>query len=80
MINEETNLEWDDDVLQPAEVAATDSGKAQHAGIEIPIGHVLIVALDANGAEIPGSEFFYPERTYPRFYSDDTRFLIKKKL
>ena len=80
MINEETTVTGDDEVLHPVEIVATDSGKAQHADIEIPKGHVLIVGLDANGEEIAGSAFFYPERTYPRFYGDETKFLIKKKL
>ncbi|WP_276135019.1 hypothetical protein [Polluticoccus soli] len=81
MINEETNLTGgEDEVLLPLETAATNSEKAQQPAVEIPIGHVLIIALDGNGAEIPGSEFFYPERSYQRFYADESKFNVKKKL
>lgn len=80
MINQETNLSGgEDEVLLPVQTTATDSEKAQQPAVEIPIGHVLITALDANGVEIPGSGFFYPERSYQRFYADETRFSIKKK-
>lgn len=68
------------DILQPVSIAITGSPKTQQPGIAIPAGHVLIVALHADGTEKEGSEFFYPEKSYSRFYGDETKFRIKKKV
>ena len=67
-------------VLLPDEITITDSHKAQLPGIDSPYGHVLVVALKPDGTEIEGSEFFYPERSYQRFYGDKAKFGVKKKL
>lgn len=66
--------------IAPISIAETSSPKAQQPEVEIPMGHVLIVALDANGEEIAGSAFFYPEKTYKRFYSNEAKFSVKKKV
>jgi hypothetical protein len=67
-------------VLQPDEITITESNKAQLPEIDIPFGHVLVAALRPDGTEMAGSEFFYPEKTYQRFYGDPARFSVKKKL
>jgi hypothetical protein len=66
--------------IAPISISETTSPKAQLPEVEIPAGHVLIVALDANGEEVAGSGFFYPEKTYKRFYSNETKFSVKKKV
>jgi hypothetical protein len=66
--------------IAPISISETSSPKAQLPEVEIPAGHVLIVALDTNGEEITGSGFFYPEKTYKRFYSNETKFSVKKKV
>jgi hypothetical protein len=77
---EEPNQPQEEELLQPVEIIVTSSPKAQPVDIEVPPGHVLIIALHQDGTEIAGSEFFYPEKTYRRYYSDEAKFLVKKKL
>jgi hypothetical protein len=76
-MHEESDLQ-EEVLLQPVEITVTSSPKAQPADIEIPPGHVLIIALHPDGTEIAGSEFFYPEKTYRRYYGDEAKFLVKK--
>lgn len=81
MIHEHNDIPAPEEpVLQPEQVTVTDSAKAQLPEIDIPFGHVLVAALRPDGTEIEGSEFFYPERSYQRFYGDETKFSVKKKL
>jgi hypothetical protein len=68
-----------DVVITPVEVTTTESPKAQQTEIEVPAGHVLITALHPDGTEKENSAFFYPERSYKRFYGDETKFRVKKK-
>jgi hypothetical protein len=67
------------ETLQPVSITIAQSPKTQSIVIEVPAGHVLIVALHADGTEKEGSGFFYPEKSYQRFYGDETKFRIKKK-
>lgn len=67
------------EVIDPVSVTNTDSAKAQGKTLEIPAGHVLIVSLNEDGTEKEHSEFFYPEKSYKRFYGDETKFTVKKK-
>jgi len=68
-----------EDVLQPVSVTTAQVPQTQLPEIEVPAGHVLVVALLPDGSEREGSEFFYPEKSYQRFYGDETKFRIKKK-
>lgn len=72
-------VESNEVVISPVEITTTDSPKAQQPDIEIPAGHVLVVALHEDGTDKEGSDFFYPEKSYSRFYSDEKKFRIKKK-
>lgn len=65
--------------IAPISISETTSPKAQLPDLEIPPGHVLVVAVNAAGEEIAGSAFFYPEKSYKRFYGDEKKFSIKKK-
>ncbi len=48
---------------------------------EIPDdGNVWLVGIDANGNEIPNTLFSISPKGYERFYSDETKFLVKKKV
>jgi hypothetical protein len=47
--------------------------------IEVPYGYVLLVALNTDGTEKPASEFFYPEKSYRKYYGDETKFKVKTK-
>ncbi len=67
------------EVLAPVSVSNTDSSKAQDVTLNIPAGHVYIVALNEDGTEKDHSGFFYPEKSYKRFYGDETKFMVKKK-
>ena len=67
-------------VIEPVSIATTDVPQSQPIEIVVPAGHVLLVALDAEGNEKAGSEFFYAEKSYKKFYSDETKFRVKKKL
>lgn len=67
------------ELLSPVAVTETDSEKAHAVTIEVPAGHVYIVALHADGTEKEGSGFFYPERSYQRIYGDETKYIVKKK-
>jgi hypothetical protein len=66
-------------VIRPITVTATENPNSVHEDyIEVPKGHVYIVSVK-DGEEIAGSGFFYPEKSYTRFYSDTNKFLVKKK-
>lgn len=67
------------ETLQPITVqeAAVQVNTVQE--IEVPPGHVYIVALNADGTERDNSGFFYPEKSYRRIYSDTTKYSVKKK-
>lgn len=67
------------ELLTPVSVTATDSAIAKDATIEVPAGHVYIVALNPDGTEKENSGFFYPAKSYQRFYNDETKYSIKKK-
>jgi len=74
--NENTPLP---DILQPIQVITAEVPQAQPE-IEVPPGYVLLVALNEDGTDIPNSEFFYPEKSYKRFYSNEQKYRVKKKL
>ena len=74
MINQDDNNE----VLKPSVVETIQTQPAP-AEIVLPRGHVLIAELDANGNEIPGSEFHIHEKGYEHYYTDETKFKLKKK-
>ena len=67
-------------VIEPISITKTDAPQSQAVDVIVPAGHVLLVALDADGNEKAGSEFFYSEKSYKRFYGDETKFRVKKKL
>ncbi|RYE25459.1 MAG: hypothetical protein EOP51_04030 [Sphingobacteriales bacterium] len=67
-------------VIEPVSITQTDTAAARVTEIEVPAGHVLLVAIDANGNDVAGSDFFYAEKSYKRFYGDETKFRVKKKL
>lgn len=67
------------DILEPIMVIATDAPQAKPE-IEVPADYVLLVALNEDGTDKEGSEFFYPEKSYKRFYSDESKYRLKKKL
>lgn len=71
-----TTHETSPEVLDPVSVETTTD---QHS-ISVPPGHVYILALNEDGTEKKGSGFFYPEKTYRRFYSDETKYTVKKKV
>lgn len=65
--------------VEPRTVTKVDIPKVQpEASVQVPPGHVWIVDVDENGNEV-GKGFFYPEKSYKRFYSDETKFRVKKK-
>ncbi|MBN8670347.1 MAG: hypothetical protein J0L80_06655 [Chitinophagales bacterium] len=47
--------------------------------MQIPEGYVLLVALNEDGTDKPGSEFFYPAGKYQKYYGDTTKFRLKAK-
>lgn len=65
--------------VAPKSVTPTQNITIHEKEVDVPDGHVLIVALDANGQEKPDSSFFYPEKSYQRFFSDTSKFAVKKK-
>ena len=67
------------DILQPIQVITAEVPQAQ-TEIEVPHGYVLLVALNEDGTDIPNSEFFYPEKSYKRFYGNEQKYKVKKKL
>lgn len=67
-------------MIQPVSVTDTDSPKAKELSVEVPAGHVYIVALNPDGTEKENSGFFYPERSYQRIYGDETKYSVKKKV
>lgn len=76
---EETIQTASEPVIAPVTVENIDAVQAQPATVEIPQGHVLIVAIK-NGEEVPGSGFFYPEKSYKKYYGDESKFSVKKKV
>lgn len=66
-------------VVEPVKVTVTENTSIHEKSIDVPDGHVMLVSLDADGEELPGSHFFYPERSYKRFYGDESKFKVKKK-
>lgn len=66
-------------VLEPVSVEEADTPKAKETQVNVPPGHVYIVALDNDGIEKEHSGFFYPEKSYKRFYGDETKYTVKKK-
>lgn len=64
-------------VVQPAAISPTPVEIAQ-TEIEIPDGHVLIVALK-DGEEVPGSEFLQTQRMADLYYTDTDKYVVKKK-
>lgn len=43
-------------------------------------GELHIVALDANGIEIAGSDFSISQKQYNKTYSGNPKFIVKKNL
>lgn len=67
------------EVLEPISVLEANVPKTKEAQVNVPAGHVYIVALNADGTEKEHSGFFYPEKSYKRFYGDETKYSVKKK-
>ena len=67
------------EILQPVAVEAIEVVTVKPVEIEVPPGHVYIVALNADGTEQEGSGFFYPERSYKRIYGNEAKYSVKKK-
>lgn len=65
--------------IAPVAIATEASPKTRHTELPIPAGYVLLVALHADGTERAGTEFLYPQKDYPRYYGDQSRFRVKKK-
>lgn len=78
--NETHREEQAPEMLQPVSVEETDAPPVKEALVNVPPGHVYIVALNADGTEKEHSGFFYPEKSYKRFYSDETKYSVKKKV
>lgn len=70
------NVQEQPTVIQPTTVESKPI--ASEKEIEVPAGHVMLVALNEDGTEKPGSEFFYPETSYKRFYGNPVKFKLKK--
>jgi hypothetical protein len=64
-------------IIEPVAVLQTTLPLAEHE-VNVPEGYVLLTALNPDGTDIPGSDFFYPETKYKRFFGDETKFRIKK--
>lgn len=64
--------------LQPVSIAEEQLPEAA-TEIEVPAGHVYIVALNADGTEKENSGFFYPEKSYLRYYGNEAKYSVKKK-
>lgn len=77
--NTENEQDTSPEILSPVSVTETESPKAKEVTIEVPAGHVYIVALNADGTEKEHSGFFYPEKSYLRIYGDETKYSVKKK-
>jgi hypothetical protein len=74
----ENNNESNDLILHPAKVEATD----MHVGPAVVTdvkndGRYYLVPINANGDEI-GQEFSVSRSSYVRFFSDKTKFKVKK--
>lgn len=65
-------------LLQPVTITEEQLPDAA-AEIEVPAGQVYIVALNADGTEKENSGFFYPERSYLRYYGNEAKYSVKKK-
>lgn len=66
-------------VIEPITVIQTEIPVTGQE-VAVPEGYVLLTALNPDGTDIPGSDFFYPGTKYKRFFGDETKFRIKKKL
>ena len=64
-------------VIVPVSVTEADILVVEQEAISIPHGYVLLVALLEDGTDKPHSEFFYPEKSYRKYYSDETKFRVK---
>lgn len=53
-------------------------GLTYDAGFTPKPGEYHLVELDANGNEVPNSDFSVHPRTYERAYKDNTKFKVKK--
>lgn len=64
-------------VIVPVRVEQTAVTTQQE--LQVPPGYVLLVALNLDGTEKPQSEFFYPEKSYRKYYGDENKFSVKTK-
>lgn len=64
-------------LLRPFSVEEADIPLPQ---VEMPPGHVYIVALNEDGTEKENSGFFYPEKNYKRIYGNEAKYSVKKKV
>ena len=64
-------------VIAPVSVTEADIIVVQQEALSIPQGYVLLVALQEDGTDKPNSEFFYPEKSYRKYYGDETKFRVK---
>lgn len=66
-------------VIEPVKVISSPL-PVPDTELPVPEGYVLLTALNPDGTDIPESEFFYPEAKYKRYFGDETKFRVKKKL
>lgn len=64
--------------LSPSKTTLTNLHKEQVSSFEPKPGHYHMMSKDANGNEIPGSDFSIAPKGYKRFYSDENKFIVKK--
>jgi len=67
------------ETLRPTSVELLPQTKLAEDEKAIPAGHVLLVVLKPDGTEKAGSEFTIGLKGYKRFYSNETKFKLKKK-
>jgi len=64
--------------LSPSKSTPTNLHKEIEGGFQPKNGHYHVISLDANGNEIEGSDFSIAPKGFKRFYSDQTKFKVKK--
>ncbi|MBS1771522.1 MAG: hypothetical protein JST82_01590 [Bacteroidetes bacterium] len=65
-----------EEVIVPVTIEQTIVAPALQI-LDVPQGYVLLVSLQTDGSDKQGSEFFYPERSYRKYYGDETKFRVK---
>lgn len=73
------NFDKQVDKLIAVKVEKTDMHTALSRAYTAKPGNYHLVAIDSSGHEIPGSDFEIGERGYKSFYSNNPKFIVKKK-